>query len=170
MPLSFLTSRTRSARGQTLAEFALVAPLFFLLIFGVIDYAWLMFAQSNIQQAIDDGGRYASTGQESGGSGTRISSIVAKVQSEINVPGVSASNMTICSVPPGGGTSSCWNSGLNNGNTGAAGGPEYTETLTLTTTLPLMTPLIGRFFPAAGYTFTSSTTFMNEPFDPSTTK
>jgi len=152
-----------------MAEFAVVAPLFLLLIFGVMDYAWIMFAQANIQQAVDDGGRYASTGQESGGTGTRISSIVAVVQNEISVPGVDASNMKICGVPPGGGSSLCWDSGSGSGNTGAAGGPEYTETLTLTTTLPLLTPLIGQFFPAAGYTFTSSSTFTNEPFNPSTT-
>jgi Flp pilus assembly protein TadG len=169
MPLSFRTSRARSTNGHTMAEFAMIAPLFFLLIFGVLDFAWLMFAQSNIQQAVDDGGRYASTGQESGGTGTRISSIISKVQSEISVPSVNANNLTICSVPPGGGSSLCWNSGVDSGNTGAAGGPEYTTTITLTTTLPLMTPLIGKFFPAAGYTFTSSSTFTNEPFNPSST-
>ena len=156
-----------------MAEFAIVSPVFFLLIFAVMNYAWLLFAQMNVQQAVDDGGRYASTGQETNGTGSRISSIIQRVQNEISVPGVNASNLQICSVPPGtppgGGTPLCYNSGADSGNTGAAGGPEYIVTLTLTTTLPLMTPLIGKFFPSAGYTFTASATFMNEPFNPSTT-
>jgi len=168
-------SRFGLTKGQTMVEFAMVTPLFFLLLFSVIDYAWLLFAQMNVQQAVDDGGRYASTGQESDGTGSRISSIISTVQNEISVPGVNASNLQICSVPPGTtpgtGTPLCYNSTTDSGNTGAAGGPQYIVTLTLTTTLPLLAPLgfLGQFFPNAGYTFTSSSTFLNEPFNPSTT-
>ena len=43
-------------------EFAMVLPLFFLILFAIIDYGWILFAQMNIQQAVQDGGRYASTG------------------------------------------------------------------------------------------------------------
>ena len=158
-----------SAKGQSTVEFAMVSLLFFFMLFAVIDYGWLMFAQMNVQQAIDDGGRYASTGQESGGSGTRISSIISNIQSEVSVPGVDVSKLSICSVPPGGTTAACYDSTNPSGTAGAAGGPQFTVTLKLVTTLPLLTPLVGRFFPA-GYTFTSSTTFQNEPFDPSQTK
>jgi len=150
-------------------EFAIVAPVFLLLIFAGMNYAWLMFAQMNIQQAVDDGGRYASTGQEMSGSGSRITSIITTVQNEISVPGVSVSNLSICSIPPGETTSSCYNPGNPSGTAGAAGGPEYTVILSLTTTLPLWTPLVGQFFPSSGYTFTSTATFMSEPFNPSTT-
>ena len=167
------------AKGQSMAEFAMVAIPFILLLFAVMEYAWLMFAQMNIQQAVDDGGRYASTGQE-GSAGTRITSIINTIQNEISVPGVNvAQNISICSVPPGttpagtcsctsGGSTLCYNSGADSGNTGAAGGPGYIVTLTLTTPLPLI-PLIGQFFSTGGYTFTSSATFLNEPFNPSTT-
>src|SRR5208282_3992141 len=162
-------SRFRLTKGQSFVEFAMVSSLFLLLIFAVMDYGRLMVAQMNVQQPVDDGARYASTGQEMNGTGSRISSIIQTVQNEISVPGVSASNLQICSVPPGSTTSSCYNPSNAGGTAGAAGGPQYTVTLTLTTTLPLMTPLIGQFFPAAGYTFTSSATFMNEPFNPSAT-
>jgi Flp pilus assembly protein TadG len=162
-------SRPASAKGQSTVEFAMVSLLFFLMIFAVVDYGWLMFAQMNVQQAIDDGGRYASTGQESGGSGTRISSIISAIQNEVSVPGVDATKLSICSVPPGATTASCYNSANPSGTAGAAGGPEFTVTIKLVTTLPLLTPLVGQFFPA-GYTFTSSSTFQNEPFDPSQTK
>ncbi len=167
--VGFARELLRLTKGQSTVEFAMVSIVFFMLLFGVMDYGWLMFARMNIQQAVDDGGRYASTGQEQS-AGTRIQSIINVVQNEISVPNVDvAQNLEICSVAPGKTTATCYNSPSNPGGpAGAAGGPQYTVTLTLTTTLPLMTPLIGQFFPNAGYTFTSSATFMNEPFSPST--
>ena len=47
--------------------------------------------------------------------------------------------------------------------------PNQTVTVSLTTNLPLMTPLIGRLFTNGVYTFVASATFKNEPFDPSNT-
>ena len=162
-------SRFGSAKGQDMVEFAMVASLFFLLLFAVMDYGWLMFAQLNVQQAVDDGGRYASTGQE-GSSGSRIAGIVSFIQNEISVPGVNvAQNITICSIPSGGKITTCYNSGAGSGNTGAAGAPAATVTITLTTPLTLMTPLLSTFFPGGKYTFTSSSTFKNEPFNPNNT-
>jgi Flp pilus assembly protein TadG len=171
IPLKSETSSFGFRKGQTMVEFALVAIPFFLLLFAIVDYGWLFFSQMNIQQAVDDGARYASTGQETG-SGARISSIINVIQSEISVPGVNASNLSICSTPPGGTTASCYQGSPTNptGPADAAGGPQYTVTISLTTTLPLMTPLIAKLFPTQGYTFTSNATFQNEPFDPSTTK
>jgi Flp pilus assembly protein TadG len=150
-------------KGQTFVEFAMVAALFLLLLFAVMDYGWLMFAQMNVQQAIQDGGRFASTGNHStdssGNNLSRINSIIQVVQNEVSVPGVNPQNLQISSV-----------SGTTGATTvGSAGGPGDTVTLTLVTTLPLFTPLIGQFFPARGYTFTSSATFKNEPFDPANT-
>jgi hypothetical protein len=42
-------------------------------------------------------------------------------------------------------------------------------TVSLTTNLPLMTPLISAFFSNGVYTFTSSATVENEPFPASET-
>jgi Flp pilus assembly protein TadG len=169
LPLKSRALRSGSAKGQSLVEFAMVSLLFFFLLFAIMDYGWLMFSQMNVQQAVDDGGRYASTGQASGGSGTRIASIISAIQNEISVPGVNASNLSICSVPPGGTTASCYDSTNPSGTAGAAGGPGFTVTIKLVSTLPVMTPMFSYFFPG-GYTFTSSSTFQNEPFDPSQTK
>jgi Flp pilus assembly protein TadG len=149
-------------------EFAFVSIFFLLLVFAVMEYGWLMFAQMNVQQAVDDGGRYASTGQNNGTS--RIASIVTTIQNEIGVPGVNvAQNISICSTPSGGTTQTCYNSGLLIGNIGAAGAPNATVKISLTTPLPLITPLISQFFPGGGYSFTSSSTFKNEPFSPTST-
>src|ERR1039457_6249472 len=51
-----------SCLGQAIIEIALVLMTFFVLSFGIIDYSWLMFTQMNIQDAVREAGRYASTG------------------------------------------------------------------------------------------------------------
>ena len=62
------TFRTRrSARGQSAVEFALVVPVFLLLVFGVMDFGRLLFVQENVQQAVALGARYASTGNHQSG-------------------------------------------------------------------------------------------------------
>jgi Flp pilus assembly protein TadG len=156
------------AKGQSMVEYAMVVALFFLVIFAVMDYGWLMFAKLNVQQAVDDGGRYASTGQETG-SGNRIASIIQQIQNEIAIPGVNASNVSICSTPPASITASCYNPANPSGTIGAAGGPGYTVTISLTSSLPLMTPGLSKLFTGGVFTFTSSTTFVNEPFNPDQT-
>ena len=120
-------SRFSMTRGSPSVEFAMVGIVFFLMLFAIMDYGWIMFAQMNIQQAVDDAGRYASTGQESAAR-SRIASIINVIQTEMKVP-LSSWNLSICSVPAGSTTSSCYTSNNTNptqgssGN-GAAGGPE----------------------------------------------
>jgi Flp pilus assembly protein TadG len=52
-------SRRRSG-GQALAEVALVAPLFFLMVFGIIDLARVIWANDVLAGAAREGARYAS--------------------------------------------------------------------------------------------------------------
>ena len=52
-------------RGATIAEFAIVAPVFFLLLFGIFDIGHSIYTQSVLQGAVQDAGRDA--GLESGG-------------------------------------------------------------------------------------------------------
>ena len=54
------SSRKDSERGASLVEFALVAPLFFLLVFGMIEGAALFFARNTIGLAASDAVREAS--------------------------------------------------------------------------------------------------------------
>jgi Flp pilus assembly protein TadG len=133
-----------------------------------MDYAWMFFAQMNVQQAVDDGGRFASTGNHttivSGGTPTtlsRLQSIITQIQNQISVPGVNVQqNLVVCST----------NGGCSNaGGSAPAGGPGDTVTLTLTTSMPVFTPALKALFSGGAYTFTASTTFKNEPFNPSQT-
>ena len=151
--------RFGALRGQSMAEFILVAPLYFLLTFAVMDFGRMFFVQMNLQQAVQEAARYASTGNHlpdpnnPGQNLSRVASIVADVQQM--AIGASVSNVQISSLA---------------GGAGSAGGPGDTVTVSLTTNLPLMTPMVSVFFPNGTYTFTSSATMQNEPFSPSNTK
>lgn len=153
-------SKLGGARGQTFVEFALVAPLLFFLIFAVFDFGRLFFVEMNIQQAIQEAGRFASTGNvlpdpnNPGQNLTRIASIIEVAQQAAIGLGANIGNIQISSV---------------NGGAGNPGGPGDTVTISVTTNLPLMTPFVGQFFPGGVFTFTSSTTFKNEPFSSSST-
>ena len=50
-------------RGQTLAEFAIVAPLFFLLLFGIIDIGRYIYVTTAFNQAAREGARFGSVEQ-----------------------------------------------------------------------------------------------------------
>jgi len=47
-------------RGQSLAEFAIVLPIFLLVVFGMIDIGRVIWATDNITNAAREGARYAS--------------------------------------------------------------------------------------------------------------
>jgi len=144
-----------------MVEFAMVVPLFFLLTFGMIDLGHVFFVQISLQNAMRQAGRFAVTGNHLTQGGTNLSRVASIVQIAQNAAvGLDVTDIQICSVHGG-----C--SGATVGNTAAAGGPGDTVTITLTSNLQLYTPMIGRFFGTNGvYSFTVSTTFRNEPFDP----
>jgi Flp pilus assembly protein TadG len=128
--------------------------MFFLLVFGILDFSRLFFTQETLQYAVREAGRYAVTGQHAT-SGTNTLSRVASIQQMIqqNAMGINVSNISISS----------------GGVVNYAGGPRQTVVVSVTDSLHLITPMIGKFFPNQTYTFTVSTSFMNEPFDPSQT-
>ncbi|HUO04788.1 MAG TPA: TadE/TadG family type IV pilus assembly protein [Candidatus Binataceae bacterium] len=148
--------------GQDVVEFALVAPLFFFLTFAIVDYGRMFFIQLNLQQAVQEAGRFASTGNKlpngSGGNLSRINSIISYATTAAfgaTSMGASVANITVNSVNSAGQTSN------NNG-----GGPLDVVTITLTTTVPFITPFVANIFPGGQYTIVASTTIKNEPFPP----
>src|ERR1700732_2298423 len=85
-PVDFGVCLRSSKKGQTLMEFALIAPLFFLLIFAVMDFGRMFFVQVNLQQAVQEAARFASTGNHlanpssPGNNLSRVASIVQMAQ------------------------------------------------------------------------------------------
>jgi hypothetical protein len=52
-------NRIRDQRSQSLAEFALIAPVLLLIIFGIVDLGRAIFLYNTIQHAAREGGRVA---------------------------------------------------------------------------------------------------------------
>jgi Flp pilus assembly protein TadG len=62
-PSRIKASRKRCARGQSLAEFALVFPILFLIVAAIIQFGLIFWAQNTLTQVARDTGRWASTQQ-----------------------------------------------------------------------------------------------------------
>ncbi len=60
----------RSSRGQALVEFALVLPLFLLLIFGIVDAGRLIFTYNTVANSARDAARVAIVNQSTAGTNT----------------------------------------------------------------------------------------------------
>ncbi len=142
--------------GSAIIEFAIVVPLFFLLVFAVVDMASLFYSQTTLQDAVRTAGRYAMTGQHQpdghGGSLSRVNSIIQVAQQQ--AMGLNISNISVSSVQ---------------GGSGSAGGPGDTVLISLTSNVQLLTPFMSQFFRNGVYTFTVSTRFKNESFPPDQT-
>jgi Flp pilus assembly protein TadG len=152
----------RARHGQSLVEFAMVAPLFFLLVFGITDFGRLFFTKETLQYALREAGRYAVTGQKLAGTNpltqnpyTRVESIKAIAQKYAAGLLPDSSQITVEAMDAQG------NLDINH----PAGLPGETVVVSLNASLTLITPLIGRYFPNGVYAFTVSTSFKNEPFD-----
>jgi Flp pilus assembly protein TadG len=61
----------RNRRGVTAVEFALVAPLFFALLFAIIEVALIFFASQVLETATQDSSRFVMTGQAQGANYTQ---------------------------------------------------------------------------------------------------
>ena len=59
----FRRLRADADKGSTALEFAMVAPVFFLLLMGTIEAGVIFFAQSSLQNAVNDAARLVRTGQ-----------------------------------------------------------------------------------------------------------
>lgn len=56
----------RNERGASLVEFALIAPLLFLLLFGIIEFAWLFAQNLDVKHGAREGARLAAVDELTG--------------------------------------------------------------------------------------------------------
>ncbi len=149
------SSRARKAvRGQSLVEMALVLPMFLLLICGIVDFSHIFYVEMTLQNALRQAGRYAITGNTLP-SQSRVASIIATAQQAAGGLNITSNSINISSNGAGG-----------TGAAANAGGPGDIITISMSTGVPMLTPVIAPFFPNGAYNFTVSVTFKNEPFTP----
>ncbi|MBS0470307.1 MAG: pilus assembly protein [Proteobacteria bacterium] len=63
--------RAEQNRASAIIEFALIAPVFFILLLGIVENGLIYFAGSTLQYATDNAARYIRTGQASSASMTQ---------------------------------------------------------------------------------------------------
>jgi len=135
----------RSKRGQSVVEFTLAAPLFFLAFYAIIEFSHLFYVRSTLQHALDEAARYMSTGQ-----GQSVSDPNARINA---IQNVFCNNLIATGV-----TCPTLNVIAPNGNS-----PGKLVTLTATVRKPFFTGFFGIFDPT-GVMMTVSTIYQNEPY------
>ena len=169
LPLS-ARGRCRTRRrenGSSIVEFALVAPVFFFLFMGIIEFGILFWVNLTMQHAVREGARYAVTGQSNldpnASNQQRYNAVIQDIKN--NSMGLyGAVNPTIAIAINGGssqsyGTPTSYNSGM-------FGGPGDIVMLQLNCTWPIMTPFVKPFFASTGgqYKFSVAATMRNESY------
>ena len=57
----------KDSRGSAFVEFALLAPVFFLVILGIIDFGRMMWTSNTVEHAATEGARYAAVRRAAAG-------------------------------------------------------------------------------------------------------
>jgi Flp pilus assembly protein TadG len=154
----------KNNHGTTALEFALILPVFALLIFGVFDMGRYLFVQNTLQFATVEGMRLATVGATLNGTKGSPLSRAASITQEIDtmaanagIP-VSAIQVSIFPITATYGDPTGWTGEQDAGNPG-----DYMRIVT-TYTYTFLTPLVGTLFPAGVSTITAQATYRNELF------
>jgi Flp pilus assembly protein TadG len=87
---------TRKTRGQALAEFALVFPILVLLLFGIIDFGWMLFNYSQLYNGLREGLRYGSvSGYDATAQYLQCDTIRNQIMTLAGMSSVQATNITV---------------------------------------------------------------------------
>lgn len=78
--IRFLRRLRRNERGTAFMEFALTAPMFLLLLMGIFDYSWQMYANQVLQGAVSISARAATLETNSGTQAALDTAVRTKVQ------------------------------------------------------------------------------------------
>lgn len=152
-------ARRRNQSGAAGVEFALVAPIFFLLFFSVADFSLMMFANLTMQNAVRTGARYAVTGQNNMDPNTSQPQRNAAIQAVIQNSSMGIYSMANASI-------STWVNKVSqtSGSSGMYGSAGDIVIIQVDCSWPLLTPMVAAFFPDAHYHFSVAATMRNEAF------
>lgn len=155
----------KDKKGQTLVEFALLAPLFFILIFGMVDLGWMFYVNLTMQHAVREGARYAVTGRSDLGKDRR-DALIQKIRAASM--GLYDKNLhepkdpRVAVLSPGDLSFDNYTGSAAQGDPGAK---DDIIVVSLTYTCPLLTSVLKPFISGGEYTFTVKSTMTNEPFE-----
>jgi hypothetical protein len=144
-------------------EFALILPVFALLILGTIEFGYYFFVQHTLQFATREGTRLALVGRTlndaAGNPMTRQDSIIQTIKDHASVAvRPAALQISIFPVGPGYTDPTNWKGMINPGT-----GGNYMR-VRVQYVFSFFTPLIGHFFPSGMSTITAEALYRNEAF------
>ena len=132
------SSRRQRSRGQGLVEFALVLPGFLLLLFGLIDFGRIVYVQNAASEGAREGSRWGSVQGRSANATTRDTIRLHTLSVMTAVPGATV-------------TVTC----QNYQTTASTCRINDTLVVTVTSRVPVLTPIIGQFLGPVTVTATS---------------
>ena len=155
--------KNRRQRGASAVEFALIMPIFFILLFGIIDFGWYFFNQHTIQYATREGTRLALVGgtlrDADENELSRGDSIVKKIKDSAAIAVDPAKlSISIYPVNPNYTDPDGWENRQDPGS-----GGDYMR-VRVRYTYTFLTPLIGDFFPAGMKEIRAESLYRNELF------
>jgi Flp pilus assembly protein TadG len=96
MPRSIPLRRSRHrSRGQSLAEFAIVFPIFMLVIGGIVQLGILFWGQNSLNQVVRDAGRYAVTEPDCAPFVADVQTKIVDLSRQMGVATITASSVTM---------------------------------------------------------------------------
>jgi Flp pilus assembly protein TadG len=128
-----------SDRGAAAVEFALLVPIFLVMVFGIMDFGLVLYSKTVVNNAAREGARTASLG------GTLDQSVTAAISAAGDLTGASPTVSTTCTLANSATLCPKWVSGTN----GEPPPPLSTVTVTVNYTYAWMTPLV-EFIPGLG--------------------
>ena len=152
------------SKGVAAIEFALVAPVFFLVVFATVDFGWYFYVRHTIQAATREGTRLALVGvplkDQDNNEMTREQSIITTIQNQAALA-IDTTKLTIYIYPvdsadyitPAG---SYTNTSVYAGQEGS-----YMRVHTLYT-YHFLTPFIGKFFAGGTSVIEANSLYRNE--------
>lgn len=165
----------RHERGTAIVEFALTAPLFLLILLGIFDFCWQMYAQQVLQGAVAKAGRDATLETHSIAQADLDAAVRAQVQKVFKNATVTFNRRTFddySDITPlrwedtnGNGVQDpspedCWEDGGAQGNGGADDVVQYTASMKFDRVLPVW-QMMGQ---PQSKTLTAMTLLRNQPF------
>lgn len=148
-------------RGAAAVEFAFAAMLFFTVLFSIIDWSYLFFANLTMQHAVREGARFAITGSSAGAPtpGDRCGATVQRIrQQSMGLYDASGSTTVFKTIDSAGNITT-----LGSGGCYGAGQIIIVQ---VDSAVAALTPFVRPFFSTTGgqYRFRVSTTMKNEAF------
>ncbi|MDE1181679.1 TadE/TadG family type IV pilus assembly protein [Paraburkholderia sp.] len=154
----------RAQRGTSTIEFALIAPVLFLLICIAFDLGVALWVNLTMQYAVREGARYAVTGRSNLDPAASNQQRYLAVLQEIKDSSMGLYNLVSPSYTiTVNGTKQSY-AGAGSYSSGMFGNPGDIVVLQINCVWPLLTPMVQPFFAAGNFNFSVAATMRNEGF------